>query len=58
MDIDKKFPTISFNAGKKERCEAVLNVDQARGAVWLGDVICQGLKTYASTQFGEGHNES
>ncbi len=27
-------------------CEASLDIREARGAVWVGDVICQGLKTY------------
>ncbi|MEL0551924.1 fimbrial biogenesis outer membrane usher protein [Raoultella lignicola] len=56
MDVDKKFPTIDFTYGNNQSCEVGLNISQARGAVWVGDVVCAGLKTYASTQqAGEGH---
>lgn len=58
MDIDKKFPAIAFNAGNNENCEAVLDISNARGAVWVGDVICLGLKTFASTHAEVTSNES
>jgi len=48
MDIDKKYPTIDFTAEDNNSCEADLQVSNARGAVWVGDVICQGLKTYVT----------
>ena len=56
MDVDKKYPTIDFTYGNNQSCEVGLELGQARGAVWVGDVVCTGLKTYASAQqAGEGH---
>lgn len=49
MDIDKTFPTIDFTSDDNHSCEADLPVSNARGAVWVGDIICRGLKTYATT---------
>lgn len=58
MDVDKKYPTIDFNYGGNKTCEVALELSNARGAVWVGDVVCTGLSTYARTQqTGEG-NES
>lgn len=58
MDVDKKYPTIDFSYGKNQSCEVALELSEARGAVWVGDVVCSGLATYAHTQpTGEG-NES
>lgn len=58
MDIDKKHPTIDFNYGKNQSCEVDLELSKARGAVWVGDVICSGLKDYASVQSAGEGNES
>lgn len=58
MDIDKKFPVIDFNYGNDESCEAALDLSQARGAVWVGDITCQGLKSFASLMPTGEHNES
>ena len=56
MDVDKKYPTIDFSYGKNQSCEVALELSQARGAVWVGDVVCSGLATYASVQLtGEGN---
>ncbi|PDO87929.1 fimbrial biogenesis outer membrane usher protein [Kosakonia sacchari] len=49
MDIDKKYPVIDFQYGSDESCEIALELSNVRGAVWVGDVICQGLKSYVST---------
>ncbi|HFR8653487.1 TPA: CS1-pili formation C-terminal domain-containing protein [Escherichia coli] len=58
MDVDKKYPTIDFSNDKNQRCEVALELSQARGAVWVGDVVCTGLSTWASVPpTGEG-NES
>lgn len=57
MDIDKRYPTIEFIHGST-RCEIELELSKARGAVWVGDAVCNGLKTYAQRlQTGED-NES
>ncbi|WEF27232.1 CS1-pili formation C-terminal domain-containing protein [Klebsiella aerogenes] len=58
MDVDKKYPTIDFNYGVNKTCEVALELSQARGAVWVGDVVCSGLSSWAAVQqTGEG-NES
>jgi hypothetical protein len=58
MDVDKKYPTIDFNYGANKTCEVALELSQARGAVWVGDVVCSGLSSWAVVQqTGEG-NES
>lgn len=57
MDIDKKFPTIDFTPDDNSSCEVSLPVSDARGAVWVGDVTCLGLKTYASTLPAGAHYE-
>jgi Mat/Ecp fimbriae outer membrane usher protein len=59
MDVDKKFPVIDFEHGENQRCEVDLDLSKARGAIWVGDVVCVGLKTYADRQLtGEKNNES
>lgn len=55
MDIDKAFPTIDFSGKGDERCEAQLDLSAARGAVWVGDVICLGLPSYASNLDEKGN---
>lgn len=58
MDVDKKYPTIDFSYGGNKTCEVALELRQARGAVWVGDVVCSGLSSWAAVQqTGEG-NES
>ncbi|VYU69604.1 hypothetical protein [Metakosakonia massiliensis] len=58
MDIDKKHPTIDFSYGKNQSCEVVLELSQARGAVWVGDVVCSGLASYANSRPNGENNES
>ena len=57
MDIDKKFPTVDFSYEDNKSCEANLDISNARGAVWVGDIICQGLKTFAGTMVEGETNE-
>jgi hypothetical protein len=58
MDVDKKFPVIDFTYGGNQSCEVGLDLSKAQGAIWVGDVICTGLKTYAGNQqAGEMANE-
>ncbi|WP_246494474.1 TcfC E-set like domain-containing protein [Brenneria izadpanahii] len=40
MDVDKKFPFITLREKNGGVCEAELNLQGARGAVWLGDILC------------------
>ena len=58
MDIDKKYPTIDFSYGQNKSCEVELELSKARGAIWVGDVVCTGLKTYASNERQGTENES
>ncbi|MBZ7297953.1 fimbrial biogenesis outer membrane usher protein [Klebsiella variicola] len=58
MDVDKKHPTIDFSYGKNQTCEVALELSQARGAVWVGDVVCSGLSTWAQVQKAGEKNES
>lgn len=57
MDIDKKYPTIDFSYGNNQSCEVELELNKARGAVWVGDVICSGLKTFANNLPAGGNYE-
>ncbi|WP_315902129.1 CS1-pili formation C-terminal domain-containing protein [Serratia liquefaciens] len=59
MDVDKKFPVIDFTHSGNQSCEVDLDLSKAQGAVWVGDVVCTGLKTYAGNnmQAGETINE-
>lgn len=58
MDVDKKYPTIDFRYSGNKTCEVALELNRARGAVWVGDVVCSGLSSWAAvTQTGE-ENES
>ncbi|WP_410173763.1 fimbrial biogenesis outer membrane usher protein [Klebsiella oxytoca] len=58
MDVDKKHPTIDFSYGAGQRCEVALELSLARGAVWVGDVVCSGLKTFAARQKQGENSES
>ncbi|MBW5408194.1 CS1-pili formation C-terminal domain-containing protein [Morganella morganii] len=49
MDIDKQHPTIDFSYANNQRCEIELNLTDSKGAIWVGDVTCTGLKSYADT---------
>lgn len=46
MDIDKRHPTLDYTAANQPRCEARLDLREAQGAVWLGDIICRGMRTW------------
>ncbi len=58
MDVDKKFPVIDFTYRHNQSCEVALDLSKAQGAVWVGDVVCRGLKSYAKVgQPGDMNNE-
>ncbi|VTR17039.1 Uncharacterised protein [Serratia fonticola] len=58
MDVDKKFPVIDFTYRHNQSCEVALDLSKAQGAVWVGDVVCRGLKSYAKvSQPGDMSNE-
>lgn len=40
IDIDKRHPKISLQYDNGNVCESTLDLKQARGAVWIGDIRC------------------
>lgn len=44
MDIDKQSPVIKLKDNENRSCVVELNLSEAQGAAWVGDVICDGLK--------------
>ncbi|MGX5085694.1 CS1-pili formation C-terminal domain-containing protein [Enterobacter sp. UPMP2052] len=58
MDVDKGYPTIDFSYGGNKTCEVALDLSNARGAVWVGDVVCSGLSSWAAVQQTGDKNES
>ena len=48
MDVDKRYPVITLIDNKGGTCEADLDLREARGAVWVGDIQCQVLQQTAS----------
>ncbi len=49
MDVDARFPIISvINSNNQNSiCEADLNLSEAKGALWLGDIVCEPQSSYA-----------
>ncbi len=41
MDVDKRYPVITLIDAKGGVCEADLDLRNARGAVWVGDIQCE-----------------
>lgn len=41
MDVDKRFPAISLSLSNAAVCEADLDLKDARGVKWVGNIICQ-----------------
>ena len=42
MDVDVRYPVISLlQEDEKTICEADLNLQGARGALWVGEVTCE-----------------
>ncbi|WP_272539007.1 MULTISPECIES: CS1-pili formation C-terminal domain-containing protein [unclassified Providencia] len=51
MDVDVRYPVISLlQEDEQTICEADLNLEGARGALWLGDVTCDPQRTVALRQ--------
>lgn len=40
MDVDKRFPSVSLITEDQGICEVDLDLNQARGVKWVGDVVC------------------
>ncbi|WP_217077074.1 TcfC E-set like domain-containing protein [Klebsiella sp. PL-2018] len=47
IDIDKKYPVITLISATGIRCETELDLENARGAAWVGDVKCAPQSTIA-----------
>jgi len=48
MDVDTRYPIISVMNKDNAICEADLDLSNANGALWLGDIICNEQATLAS----------
>ncbi|HBM3184797.1 TPA: CS1-pili formation C-terminal domain-containing protein [Klebsiella oxytoca] len=48
MDVDKRYPVITLIDKQGGICEADLDLREARGAVWLGDIQCEPQKQVVS----------
>lgn len=42
IDVDKRYANITVEFEDGSQCETAVNIKEARGAVWLGDLSCQG----------------
>jgi hypothetical protein len=40
MDVDKRFPSVSLTTEDHGICEVDLDLNQARGVKWVGEVVC------------------
>lgn len=47
LDVDKAYPVLTFER-HNETCEAEFDLQGQQGALWVGDITCRGLKTYAA----------
>ncbi|WJW83151.1 CS1-pili formation C-terminal domain-containing protein [Moellerella wisconsensis] len=49
MDVDMRFPIISVinTSNQNSICEADLDLSGAKGALWLGDIICEPQSSFA-----------
>ncbi|MEQ4931524.1 TcfC E-set like domain-containing protein [Klebsiella oxytoca] len=56
MDVDKRYPTITLVEKNGQRCELELNLQEARGAVWMGDLQCEAQMRMAAQ--GEGRSDT
>lgn len=52
MDVDKRYPVITLVDTNGGVCEADLDLRNARGAVWIGDIQCDVQKQIASRTGG------
>lgn len=50
MDIDRSFPVITMINSSGGLCEVDLNLENARGAVWLGELQCEKSQQLANTR--------
>ncbi|WNN73837.1 CS1-pili formation C-terminal domain-containing protein [Kluyvera cryocrescens] len=48
MDVDKRYPIITLTDQNGGLCEAELDLKKARGAAWVGDVLCAAQQQTAS----------
>ncbi|MBS0847894.1 CS1-pili formation C-terminal domain-containing protein [Citrobacter sp. JGM124] len=55
MDVDKRYPIITLIDNRGSLCEASLDLQKARGAVWLGDITCE-MQQQVASRTGENSN--
>lgn len=58
LDVDKRYPIITFVEADGRECEAEINLQNARGAVWIGDIQCQGLMRFTSKTEEHQHDKA
>ena len=50
MDVDKRYPFIMLVDANGNVCEADLDLSEAKGAIWVGDILCEKQKQTAALQ--------
>lgn len=55
MDVDKRYPVITLIDKQGGVCEADLDLREARGALWVGDILCEPQRKMASIEEGKGN---
>ncbi|WP_371328470.1 TcfC E-set like domain-containing protein [Pantoea sp. 1.19] len=58
LDMDKHSPTLTVNDGRHPACAVALPLAQARGAVWLGEVVCRTTPPHRTRPKTGGEHES
>lgn len=48
MDVDKRYPVITFIDQNGQPCETDLDLKKAKGAIWVGDITCEPQTVTAS----------
>jgi hypothetical protein len=55
MDVDKRYPVITLMDKAGGICEADLDLNEAKGAVWLGDIPCE-IQQQTASRTGDVEN--
>lgn len=58
IDVDKRYPVITLVEPGGGTCEADINLHNARGAIWIGDIQCQMLQRFTSNSTEQRHDKA
>lgn len=58
IDVDKRYPVITLTEPGGGTCEADINLHNARGAIWIGDIQCQVLQRFTSNSTERRHDKA